>query len=418
MTLYKNLTKPEPKTKAFIMNFELEPVLAKLGIPEQYRPALGEGWDGTLHSDEFLHPENLRKNAETAQFQPDKIERLLSFAAKIEAVPEAKALICHESRTLRELDPGKMTQWPEIIPFFGTDSGMFHLIAGLSLVPDYPLAAKRFRYPEKYALQAAARFPTLTVFFAENYGGAFGVLPKSLVWMRHYKNGTHFRVGRFDYQDMFYPPDWPLLFRSRTTGKYALLCNDGLPFGHDLQMLRRNHPESEAAGKTVLEENGLCWRGTGVSLAGNVLPSPLRTLEKAEWECLVHPGSHTAAIHIPGGGGMTPQLARESLKEAEEFFRKYRAPVSAFTCVTWILNPELAAMLPGSNISRFAELGIPFPVSSSEKGVDGLYFVFGRDGGDLRTYPRDNSLRKAMMSILDSGRLLRSGGMIVPTETV
>ncbi len=50
-----------------------------------------------------------------------------------------------------------------------------------------------------------------------------------------------------------------------------------------------------------------------------------------------------------------------------------------------------------------------FPVRSS--GNDGVYFIFGRADGDYRDYPRDNSVRRAMLDVLQPGGRLRCGGM-------
>ena len=56
----------------------------------------------------------------------------------------------------------------------------------------------------------------------------------------------------------------------------------------------------------------------------------------------------------------------------------------------------------------------PWPSS----GRDGLFFIFGHDNGDLKTYPRDNSIRRAMLDILDSGQKLRCGGMFILSENI
>ncbi len=55
-----------------------------------------------------------------------------------------------------------------------------------------------------------------------------------------------------------------------------------------------------------------------------------------------------------------------------------------------------------------------FPAIST--GNDGVYFIFGRHDGDYKDYPRDNSVRRAMLDVLQNGGKLRSGSMFFLEE--
>ena len=393
---------------------EFRDCLQKLQIPETYEAEIEPGWDDEPGSAEFLAPEFIVRYGSIAGFKPEELDRLAAFARKLEAIPAARALAVHAAQVFRDGDVGRFPRWPEIIPALGPDTGMFYLLVGLSIIPDYFIALERLGIPAKYAAAAATRFSTLTVYFAENCQGAFGILPRSLPFMRHYKNGTHFRIGRFDFQEYRYPENYPRFFRRRGSRETALLCGPGCPVAADGLLVRHEHPESEAAFISEFTETADVWRGSAITSDGRVSSEPPVELSKQEWEAVVSPDMPAAGIHIPGGGGMTREIVDSTLAEAGEFFVRYREPVPVFTCVSWVLNTDLAERMPQSNLAEFQKRGFLFPVRSSQHGTDGLYFVFGRDDNRFSEYPRDNSMRRTFLSILESGRLLRSGGILIP----
>lgn len=55
-----------------------------------------------------------------------------------------------------------------------------------------------------------------------------------------------------------------------------------------------------------------------------------------------------------------------------------------------------------------------FPVASS--GQDGIFFIFCKEYEALTLPPRKTGLQKAMLSVLESGEKLRSGGMFFLKE--
>lgn len=193
-----------------------------------------------------------------------------------------------------------------------------------------------------------------------------------------------------------------------------MLCGPGCLVAADGLLVRRDHPESEAVFISAFTETADTWRGSAITSDGRISSGSPIELSKQEWETVVSPGTPIAGIHIPGGGGMTPEVVDSTLAEAEEFFVRYRKPVPVFTCASWILNTDLAERMPQSNLAAFQKKGFLFPVLSSQNGTDGLYFAFGRDDSHFSEYPRDNSLRRALLSILESGHLLRSGGILIP----
>ncbi len=393
---------------------DVKKIICGMQIPESYEAEIEAGWVDEAGPADFLEPGFVMRYGSMAGFKPEELEHLTVFARKLKVMPFACPLAVHASRVFREGDAGRFQRWPENIPALGAESGMFYLLVGLSIIPDYFITLERLGIPAKYAVAAATRFSTLTGYFAERNQGAFGILPRSLPFMRNYRNGTHFRIGRFDFQESVYPANFPRLFRKRGNGENALLCAPGALVAADGLLVRRGHPESEAVFVSEFTETPDFWRGSAVASDGRISFGPPVELSKQEWEPVVSPGMSVAGIHIPSGGGMTPEVVDSTLAEAREFFTRYRKPVPVFMCASWILNTDLAEQMPQSNLALFQKRGFLFPVLSSQNGMDGLFFVFGRDDNRFSEYPRDNSLRRALLAILASGRLLRSGGILIP----
>ena len=111
---------------------------------------------------------------------------------------------------------------------------------------------------------------------------------------------------------------------------------------------------------------------------------------------------------------MKLELAGESLREAVSFFRTcFHREITGFCCESWILNPDWMTELPDSNLTRLMREVYLFPIQETERA--GLFFVYGRDDGDLSSYPADNSLRRAFRHLVDTGHPLREGGMFLLT---
>lgn len=113
--------------------------------------------------------------------------------------------------------------------------------------------------------------------------------------------------------------------------------------------------------------------------------------------------------HIPEAGPLTPDLVEESLALARRVATAVWAefPVTAFTCTSWLLDPELVARLdPASNIAAFAARFTPY--GRRTPGLrDVLFFGFHKEtrGGaavDPDSLPGDTALRRALIAQLRS----------------
>lgn len=123
--------------------------------------------------------------------------------------------------------------------------------------------------------------------------------------------------------------------------------------------------------------------------------------EDEDW---AEPGEWILSVHIPEGGGLSPAVVDASFQQAVAFFAQYfpDQPVRSAECISWLLDPELARRVPGSNMAAFAER---FTLDrTSDSPTDAVYFTFRKRGLDgLDQLPRDSSLQRAVLEHIDDG---------------
>ena len=136
-------------------------------------------------------------------------------------------------------------------------------------------------------------------------------------------------------------------------------------------------------------------------------------------EVLLADGDPVAQIHIPAGAPLTPEACRDSLRRFAEFSARYLAdvPMRALVCESWLLDPQLAGLLPEqSNIIRFQHLG--GKLFSLPAHADTVWRVFGDRGvrEGLKDRSNFNSLQHGIADFLQQGGQFHYGLLWIPLE--
>jgi hypothetical protein len=128
------------------------------------------------------------------------------------------------------------------------------------------------------------------------------------------------------------------------------------------------------------------------------------------------PDRWVLSCHIPQTGPLSPELVDDAFGQASRFFAEHFPdyPTTELWCSSWLLDPQLAAALPGSNIAAFQSrwhlLGGPEPADA-----DALFFTFARRGEvDLTALPRSTSLQRVIIDRLSAGQHWSSWRGLVP----
>ena len=362
----------------------------------------------------FLQHDFIRKYWQPACLPEEKLPAMLSFADKIQTEPRYRLLAWHFYRycTFTPIRNFKAADVPDIISGLGVETGMLYILIALSLIPSYIARAERENFPVKYALDAAKRIGTTTCFYALNYDGAFGLRGSSLNFMFHYIETATWRIGRFDFVPMPCDNTIPEIYRK--DGAVVAFCADGTP-------LDKNNDrcvKAEDAVRTAhIRINGSQITGIPIDFRTGLAKNQETSLDlDAGWERVAGPGDWTLFFHIPGGGGMKPELCQESFLEALTFFKSYM-PDKKFRLIwsaSWIFNPAWVEMLPASNLASLINRGRLFPTFSL--GNPGLNFVFGKDSGAPDEFKAVNSVEKAVLQCYRENRLRRVGMFLLPDE--
>lgn len=313
-----------------------------------------------------------------------------------------------------EPDCGKLGKLPPLFKLLGDRAGILNLMVAISGIPLVECAVKNMGLPAAMADDMVRWVGGTIELYAAGHGGVPGHNLSQTHWMRHYIEGKLFRIGRFEYL-LHGTPDWvPAIYRRNADGRAIALCRDGWRF--DAEGLRAA-ANAAAAHTARLEMYRGRVAGTPISPCGRAQIGRRVELELSEWSPALAPWEYVPSIHIPVGGGMTPELAVASMREAVGFFREhFHFEPKMFVCHSWILNPDWEGELPESNLVKLMRLAYSTP-GEPPGGMEGLFFIFGRSGdADWSSYPADTSVRRAFHRVREKQRTLRNGAMFVLTE--
>jgi GNAT-like C-terminal domain/N-acyltransferase N-terminal domain len=111
------------------------------------------------------------------------------------------------------------------------------------------------------------------------------------------------------------------------------------------------------------------------------------------------------STHIPRTGPLKPTLVDESFAAATNFFARYFPdyPTRDFFCASWMLDPQIAELLPDSHLAAFQRRWI-LCGDWQPGNADVLFFVFNRrEPTDPESLPRDTALQRALAERLTAG---------------
>ena len=119
----------------------------------------------------------------------------------------------------------------------------------------------------------------------------------------------------------------------------------------------------------------------------------------------VHQGDAVLGVHIPDDGPFPTEACEDSFARAADFFPTHHPEFDwrGFTCVSWLLDPELAQRLPeDSNIVAF-QRRFTRQDGFRHECDDAVTFTFRTTDTDPDRLPRETSLQRAIVDHLRAG---------------
>ncbi len=360
----------------------------------------------------FLLPEAIAYHREWCGFEPEVEPPLNEVAAQIAADPALRLLAWHCERLLFEhSDYTGMRDWPLLESALGEQRGIFYLLIALAMVPRVKARHRELGVSEEVTRETCLQVSCFASNYQRSTRGLFGIHGRQLYWLRHYPAGQIFRLGRMEYRLAPYSGGVEA-YRHRDTGEVIALAPEGMRFNAE------GYPTS-TEGDTTEEDSWVSTRsdeeeavtGFPVSPYGMALHQEVR-LPHSTWERVLAKGDLTLDMHIPAGGGMTPERCADSMRRAVTFFRKHfpDRPFASITCGSWIFNTQLDGILPPTaNLVAYQRELYLYPIPSGP--TSGLWFFFFQEPFDPATAPRDTALQRAVLDFLATGATWRVGGM-------
>jgi hypothetical protein len=377
---------------------------------------LAKFWEESLSEDPtelfcILEPSQWREAREWSGLNQDLDEAISRTATRIKHSPELSRLFWHAYwRTYLAPESAPLSKWPTFTQILGDDGGIFYLLICLASIPLIRAWHAKMGIPEDITRHTTAQV-LWRVHVHQGIHGRPGVEEGQLGWIRHYTRERYFRIGRLEYWLAPYKKWAERVYRNRETGEVLTFAGEGTRF--------------DAKGRIFADEQNYqggwisTYKRTQDYVEGHVIhpngygtPKQVKCTLK-DWECLLEEGVMTLQLHIPFGGGMTPDACRESIQQAKTFFEAHfpNEPAVAITCGSWIFSPQLQECLPEtSNLVAFQrEL---FLIPNPAYGSNGLFFVFLKRGlPDFKTWPRETSVQRAILEYLEKGHIWGDGRM-------
>ncbi|HBC86079.1 MAG TPA: hypothetical protein DCZ94_03905 [Lentisphaeria bacterium] len=404
------------------MNISLAQIADHFGITENPDKLLS-GWNEAMMTmpegiPSFLTPDSFLSSSKFCGLDQGTENTLLPSA---EIISKDKSLLALSWYVFYCLTEGTVYRTYDKLPSFkkelGDNSGIFFMLLALSLVPGARKTYEKMNIPENIIKDTMKEIEGFNGNHKVANDNRPGILPNQLHWLSNYYKGKLFRLGRFEYKlEPFHFPG--TFYRNRKTGQKIGFTPDSIRFDGDgfVDGIGEVFDEKNGWTSSFKEEDGLV-SGNPYSPLGFAIKEK-KSISLNDWEPALKANDWTIDLHIPPGGGMTPEACRDSFKTAFEFFNTHfpEKKSSAIVCNSWIFNTQFEKLLPDSNMVKFMQELYLFPVQSG--GRDGFFFVFCREYANLAEAPRKTSLQKAMLGILESGRKLRSGGMAFFIEDI
>ena len=247
-------------------------------------------------------------------------------------IPELSARVAAEKllrfyanlilRAAYEFPHADLGGWPAPEQFLTPrQCGLFQLLLALAALPRIEGAYRELGLPPEYAAGPARWIGGTIAIYAAAHDGNPGHDLRQIHWLKCYMEKRLFRVGRFEFMIQGAPEWLPAIYRSRETGRTIAFCRTGWQLDRSGFRVRRG-----ATGEYTARFDELANRVTGIPIdpaTGRAEVHRTETIDTGEYAPVLSAHDWVPGIHIPGGGGMTPEATKASLVQAVEFFRTY-----------------------------------------------------------------------------------------------
>jgi hypothetical protein len=394
-------------------------VIETLGLGEPH-PAMRAAWSASeaLFAGAragFCHPAPLEASARLLGLPEEFIRDMLAAIPAARADPVLFPYLWHCRRLIGDPAAGWPllgAGFPVIRPDAAPAAGMGYALVFLDSVAECRQRFRDLGVPEAVCLETLQDFGRWIAEY-KKARGAWGL--SNLGWMQTHLRARIFSLGRLQFRLEWFGLDFHA-WRETGTGRVLLLAGEGMSFQPPgLQAYGEGAAQAPGAWTATYRETADEVAGMPVDPRGAADPVPVR-LPRSRWEPVLTKGDPVIGIHIPAGGPMDFAACGESFARALAFFPKFfpSHPITAFTCGSWLLDPQFEGRLPETtNTLRFLREMYLHPLPG---GTDYALFerVFDRKrpAADV-SLDGMTTLQKAVMGLVREGGAWRAGASLL-----
>ncbi|MBA3685581.1 MAG: DUF5596 domain-containing protein [Planctomycetes bacterium] len=389
---------------------ELDRLCAELGlaeVPASWRAT----WNLTATFDDdmpVLDPSWVAAAGQAIGLEAEATRALGDAASELAQRPGLIRLMrhCHhELFVAREPAPGS---WPTL-PGTSAADRLFH---ALVLLSGWPRLERRHRargIPSDITRATLADF-AMRLREHQRKHGQWGLDAHG--WLSRHFRDRIYQLGRLQFETA--GAEKTVHVYQDDDGEVALLAAPGSAFRADGLLASAFAGDAPVAFTAALSIDAVRIVGHPFDRDGLVRAEPI-VLDARRWRCVLRPGDPVLAVHITAYGPMDDAACSASFAQALDFFPKHvpEHPFAAFTCVSWLMDGQLARWLPADgNIVRFLRRYHLFPIEGAD-ATQHFERIFG-GAVDLATAPQATQLQRVLVAHLRAGgRWHRGGGLIL-----
>lgn len=394
-----------------------------MNSPEELASSLKDKWEGALlalppekYAAEYLSNAALVKNSALSRFSFDPLPELFAMAEVVRGNSSLLSLAAFVHWTYFSSPVHSPALDLPGLARIVDNPALFYLLVAIGFCPEYIRRQSELGIGIEILEDTCQQVGR----YADNYFAGekkTGIYTGQLSWLRNYMPPSrYYRIGRLEFCQSTFGNTYSV-FRKRTTGEVAAFYGDGFWFDGAGNPCFADGERPADAWQTTTSSDGRTF--TGFRITGDARVELQATLiDLSEWERVLSEGDPVLDLHIPGGGGMTRQLVRQSVSDAIKVFDRYFPDngIKAIVSSSWIFSSQLSEFLPAdSNILAFQKMLHLIPVNASRNG--GLWFIFRTYGPYIpENLPRETSVQRAAADWLAAGNTFRPGAMFLLRE--
>lgn len=240
-----------------------------------------------------------------------------------------------------------------------------------------------------------------------------GLNPQGYHWLRHYTSSVLYKTSLFSITPRILVA--PMMLLKNTRHEYKLIATGGRYHRDGKVLGSAGYTDEDGAFDAEFSEDELCYTGNEV-INACVTKNAIK-LKKSEWSVVIKQGDGIAGIHIPRGADLSDEKMKKSFREAFEIMKE-RYPdynPKAVHCSSWLVCPTLIELQgPNSNITRFVNTFIKYPIKSA--GTELFGFAFPKKPDSYEELAEDTSLQRKIKALYLDGKHIHAHAGFVPEE--